>query len=383
MSTALHKHNVLDGFGHSALVLTYMVTLILRHDETDTGIWADEWFPKRGYGYFIVFLYAVVLPSPSIYFFCKHRSSGDIVGLEDGNAAGIAEEFDNPIGDAEDKVFDVDVDGSRGTRGDRRLAGPLEIREQQQQNPFSHVTVAKLNRVARENRVENELLTKQVAELSQEIEQLRMAVIASGGDLSAVPDARPRHKSKSTSKSVADDEAEHQSAGKQASPLVPHQASIIAMKALVEDESLSEENRAAAKDALDMRVGNSIQSEVTDATLHRLQRRVQQEDSVEMINKARMESIRKRNAVAFEKIQDARTQLRGWLGDVRLIAHEQRFLDVCGVDMAVSDLQYCRQEDIDALTETMTWVESKRLSEAIEAMKAGASLSTPSADATS
>ena len=154
------------------------------------------------------------------------------------------------------------------------------------------------------------------------------------------------------------------------------------MKSLVEDESLSEENRAAAKEALDTRVGNSIQSELAEVTLHRLQRRVQQEDSVEMINKARLESIKKRNLAAFEKVQDARKQLRDWLGDVRLIAHEQRFLDVCGVDMAVSDLQYCRQEDIDALTETMSWVEARRLSEAIEAIKAGASLPMPAADAT-
>ena len=47
-----------------------------------------------------------------------------------------------------------------------------------------------------------------------------------------------------------------------------------------------------------------------------------------MVNKARLESIRKRNAVAFEKVQDARMKLREWLGDMRLIAHEQRFLDV-------------------------------------------------------
>lgn len=47
---ALHKHNILDGFGHGALVLTYMVTLILRHNENNTAVWANEWFPKAGYG---------------------------------------------------------------------------------------------------------------------------------------------------------------------------------------------------------------------------------------------------------------------------------------------------------------------------------------------
>jgi hypothetical protein len=38
--------------------------------------------------------------------------------------------------------------------------------------------------------------------------------------------------------------------------------------------------------------------------------------------------------------------------------------------MSVSDLKYLRQEDIDQLTETMSWVESRRLAEALEAMKA-------------
>jgi hypothetical protein len=37
--------------------------------------------------------------------------------------------------------------------------------------------------------------------------------------------------------------------------------------------------------------------------------------------------------------------------------------------MAVSDLSFCRQEDI-ALAEPMSWIESQRLTEAIEAMKA-------------
>lgn len=314
---ALHKHNVLDGFGHTALVLTYMVTLILRHDKNDTSVWANEWFPKSGYGYVIVFLYVVVLPSPSIYFYFKHRNDGE----QDDSAASTSEYFTNPIGDAADSnVFDA-YDAGSSTKDARRLAGPLESRDQPRNPAFSPAAVAKLNRVARENRIENEVLTKQVTELSEQNEQLRMSVIASGGDLSTMPQTRTNRRSKSTALAEPEQESE-------APPVDPQQSSILAMKALAEDESLSEENRAAAKEALDTRVSNTIENELADATLHRLQRRVQQEDSIEMVNKARLESIRKRNAVAFEKVQDARMKLREWLGDMRLIAHEQRFLDV-------------------------------------------------------
>jgi hypothetical protein len=183
---AVHKHNVLDGFGHTALVLTYMVTLILRHDENDTSVWANEWFPQAGYGYFIVFLYVVVLPSPSIYFYFKHRNDGDV---KDDSAASISEEFTNPIGNAADSnVFD-DSDADSNAKAARQLAGPLESREQSRNPAFSPAAVAKLNRVARENRVENEILRKQVTELSEQNEQLRMSVIASGGDMGAVPEA--------------------------------------------------------------------------------------------------------------------------------------------------------------------------------------------------
>ena len=41
-------------------MLTYMVTLILRHDQNNVGIWMNEWFPKEGYGYFLAFIYVVL-----------------------------------------------------------------------------------------------------------------------------------------------------------------------------------------------------------------------------------------------------------------------------------------------------------------------------------
>jgi hypothetical protein len=51
----LHKHNLVDGLGHCALILTYMVILILR--KSDPHAFDAEWFPRDGYGWFIAFLY--------------------------------------------------------------------------------------------------------------------------------------------------------------------------------------------------------------------------------------------------------------------------------------------------------------------------------------
>jgi hypothetical protein len=318
-------------------------------------------------GYFIVFMYSVVLPSPSIYYYFKHRTGIDRVIETD---VGEEWEFDNPLGgELEDATeSELPAGSDKGAPG---KAGPLEASEPAQNAAFSPAAVSRLNRIANENRIENEVLTRQVVELTEANEQLRTSVIASGGDVGAVAEPMQKSKSKSKNKSNADVEPEPMKAA--APPVDPQQAAILAMKVYLEDESVSEENRAAAKEAIDARVTSSIEMEVDNVALQKLQRRIQQEDSVEMLNKARLESVRKRNATAFEKVHDARTQLRSWLGEIRLIAHEQQFLDVCGVDMAVSDLRFCRQEDIDALAEPMSWIESQRLTEAIEAMKAQAS----------
>lgn len=261
-----------------------------------------------------------MLPSPSIYFYFKYKTGASTAEFKGGEAADNAR-YSNPVhpDSVDGDAFDVD-DETNASATRSRPAGPLESREEVQNRSFSPAAVAKLNRVARENRIDNEVLSQQLAELTQQNEQLRLSVIASGGDLSGVPDPNPTRKSK-----TAEPDQQQQLVE---APSDPRQSSILAMKALVEDETLSEENRAAAKDVLDFSIQDSIKGELANATLHRLQRVVQQEDNVEMLNKARLESIRKRNATAFAKVQEARTELRNWLGDIRLISHEQRFLEV-------------------------------------------------------
>ena len=53
------QHNQVDALGHAALILTYTITLILRNGE---DAFLQESFPREGYGFFIVFIYVIVLP---------------------------------------------------------------------------------------------------------------------------------------------------------------------------------------------------------------------------------------------------------------------------------------------------------------------------------
>merc|ERR1712072_772263 len=86
----VYKHNVMEALGHCSLMLLYAITLILRNEDEDT--WDAEWFPKDGYGWFIVFLFAIVLPAPTVYFYCR---DDDTAATSDGKLGEGFEE--NPL----------------------------------------------------------------------------------------------------------------------------------------------------------------------------------------------------------------------------------------------------------------------------------------------
>jgi hypothetical protein len=69
-----------------------------------------------------------------------------------------------------------------------------------------------------------------------------------------------------------------------------------------------------------------------------------------------LQTLQKSRPVSFA----ARTELREWLLDARLGRHELHFLDVCGPDMAPSDLSLLDESDVEALATEMTAVETKR-----------------------
>ena len=75
----IYKHNVIEALGHCALMLLYAISLILRNEDADA--WDAEWFPKEGYGWFIVFLFAIVLPSPTVYFYCRDKDELSLIHI--------------------------------------------------------------------------------------------------------------------------------------------------------------------------------------------------------------------------------------------------------------------------------------------------------------
>ena len=75
---------------------------------------------------------------------------------------------------------------------------------------------------------------------------------------------------------------------------------------------------------------------------------------MENVNQARLDSVRKRNKVASQHAQMARDQFRVWLGTLRLMDHEPAFKGICGQDMAIDDLRFLRQADIDKIATGMS-----------------------------
>eukprot|EP01045_Picozoa_sp_COSAG04_P012707 COSAG04_NODE_866_length_9767_cov_2.846400_1_plen_2137_part_00 len=241
------KHNVVDGFGHAGLMLTYTVTLILRHSQNDSSVWAEEWFPKEGYGYLIVFLYVVLLPSPSVYYYFADKRNGKAGEESEFGAAG---QFNNPLApDTESPTF-----GDAGASG---AGAPA----------FSRTSLARIHRNARETAAENAVLVKQVDALSAENEQLRVSAIAGG----AAP---------STAAQAAANDSEQAPPVQEAAALVDPQIS--QMRALAEDELLSEENRGAAKGALEARVSSTIELQNLESKSHFKRKMLEAEARVEM-----------------------------------------------------------------------------------------------------
>ena len=60
--------------------------------------------------------------------------------------------------------------------------------------------------------------------------------------------------------------------------------------------------------------------------------------------------------------------------------HEDTLIEVCGEDLALDDLRYLREEDLDQITATMSFVEARRLKAGVEHLK---SIATSQDDAQS
>jgi hypothetical protein len=301
------QHNLGDAIGHFILILTYTIALILRNNE---GEFANESFPKEGYGWLLLFLYAVVLPAPTIYYFCRNTS--DDKTKRQGEEWDVSDEtgfFDNPLGDGT----------SGGSDGDGETAvdsGPIRG-----SSSIAVHKLAKVQRQVRETIVENQELKKQNADLIAKAS-------AANIDLGTITAAKTP--------------AEGAPAPELATPkLTAEEVKITKWKELAEDEYLTEETRAAAKENIEQTHAMAL-ALAKAATAKDFERREVQVET------------------ALAPSAAARQNLRNWLGKQRLLHHESKLAEVCGPYVAVDDLPLLDQEDLDAITSVMTKLEAAR-----------------------
>eukprot|EP01043_Picozoa_sp_COSAG02_P010452 COSAG02_NODE_367_length_23739_cov_16.775127_10_plen_428_part_00 len=345
------KHNVMDAVGQTALLLTYSVSLILRNkDETD---WANEWFPKAGYGWFLAFLFTVVLPAPIfIYLYINKKLEKTAVddfldGLGDNIATNLedltSESFDNPILEAEEGVYDRDIPSERISTRKKPKRESLKSSRSGPTRTAIRVPLAKAHREIEELRSENQQLLMEKQELTAALEGARTSV----EDTTPVLNVADRsvtsvHGGKPVAIGLQQGDLER----------------VTELKALADDGMLGKETLNAAKQHLEMHV-------VAD-----LQVRKKWLKSCEYGTYEHLRQEARMNADAGDaSIADARESLRTWLTPLRLIHHELKFVEVGGRAMCAEDLKMCGHEDIDALCADMTSFEKTRFMEAIKQLQ--------------
>ena len=302
------QHNLGDAIGHFILILTYTIALILRNN---VGEFANESFPKEGYGWLLLFLYAVVLPAPTIYYFCRNTS--DDKTKTQGEERDVSDEtgfFDNPLGDG----------ASGGNAGDGETAedsGPIRG-----SSGIAVHKLAKVRRQVRETIAENQELKKQNADLMAKAS-------AANVDLGKITAAKTPAEGAPAAPELATPE------------LTAEEVTIAKWKELAEDESLTEETRAAAKENIEQTHAMALALAKAATTKDFERREVQVE-------------------TALAPSAAARQNLRNWLGKQRLLHHESKLAEVCGPYVAVDDLPLLDQEDLDAITSVMTKLEAAR-----------------------
>ena len=324
---SVQKHNQIDALGHCILILTYTVTFILRQSDEDLE---DEVFPREGYGLFIVFMYIVVLPAPTIYYFFKDSSGNDA----EGSGATDERSFDNPLQD------------DMGTFGDDAELAPSNKKGQSRT-----ASTARLSKLQRENdslKAENKRQGEVIA---------GMGASAAGAEMMAA--AKAQADAAAEAKVQANIELHRWDTRR------PSQ--VLAIQGLVQEGMLTEESITEAKKTL------ALQFELQGKQQRRQQQLQGQQNAFETEAKrdvcqkemieAQMNQMRQRTPVAFA----ARSSLSDWLDKHRLTRHELQIIAMAGPETALGDLMLLDEEDVAELCSAMTKVEARRFEAALKA----------------
>ena len=297
-----YKHNVIDALGHQALMLMYAITLILRNDNDD--IWRDEWFPQEGYGWFICFLCIFVLPSPTVYFYYKEQRVTN--GTDDSFE-------ENPLSTESDQsdVFDA---------GDPSTAIA----------PPARAKLAKMQREAKDTRAQIQKMQKQLQTNATEKEDkdneiYSLKAIATAKDESTKVQAL-QAKIVTLEAQVARPQMELHDVS-DGSGEAPHQAvttSSAVMKELATDETLSEETRESAKQAL----GELANAQILESKNAALERELDEGKNATLRKLAiQGDSVRKLAMHGIVVSEDMTKYLQG----LRLLHHADAVINVVGM----------------------------------------------------
>ncbi len=263
----------------------------------------------------MVFMYVVVLPSPTIIYLHKEQKAKRV----DSSLQTLEEETQNPLTlRAED---DTDNASVTTTMPRSRLA-------RMQRNAKAVETSL---------RKDNGTLHQQVEKLKKEVSMLKFQLgqtSDSGVDLVA--------------------------------PAPPQLDKLDSLKKLVDDASLTEETRAAAQASLQDHL--AAQFEVSARERQQSRRDAYLSDLVtEQRFVSSVQSTLLGNDHSAAAAQ-ARAKLQTWLGTHRLYRHFQSITDVVGRDTAPEDLKLLTEEDVAELSGNMTQVEKLRFIAALQSL---------------
>lgn len=328
----MEKHNIIDALGHLALILTYVSAFIVRGDESD---FVHERFPVWGYGVFICFLYVVILPAPVVYYHRKEKRS-DQESSKHASANGEQATFSNPLsGDVlEDESVYQATDAPTGAN-------------------INRVAIAKLQRKAKETR--DALNAKEIENEAQraEIQDLRDQVSKTANHAANSNIATTQSRAGADGSTITNP-----------APVGPPDV----LRAFVDDETLDEETREAARSVIVAQATSQIDTMAMVAS---------RASKISELNDERRFKDRYSNALAAVQSNDADmvtaatewAAFRTWLGTYRLLRHEAHMGKVLGRDAGLGDLKLLEQQDIDELSSEMTRVEQARFTAAVRALQ--------------
>ena len=280
------QHNRVDALGHMALMLTYTITLVLRNPEE---AFSYEVVKRDGYGWFILVIYAVVLPGPTFYNFWVQANAQEeslpTTG-EDGFANPLSIDDDGDDGD--ESSAGLVADGAAVGAGVAATSGS---------------TLSRLAKVSREKQE----LQDQVKSLQQMNEALsqRLATVAAPAALAPVPES--------------DTGTAHPLPPPL--PVDPSELQTLAMKQVVENEELSEELRETAKQQIEGLASDQVFALAND-------RRIKTLASQNRFNSQYVATMKA--SLPGQTAAAARESLLEWLSTNRLVHHEESVLAVVG-----------------------------------------------------